>query len=166
MLTRLHRLDPQSSVTINLLGSIASTPRLSKCSPNRGRIPRELLPKEALAACGTSPVISIAHRVNSNATSPAKYPEKYERLSALLESRHSSATVLQLASFTLIVLITEGLSCMKKAITVRLDPELLEEVRLKAEDENRTLTNFIATALKERLRPASSGERTPANGQK
>ena len=54
---------------------------------------------------------------------------------------------------------------MKKAITVRLDPELLEEVRLKAEDENRTLTNFIATALKERLRLASSAERTPANGQ-
>lgn len=53
---------------------------------------------------------------------------------------------------------------MKKAITVRLDPELLEEVRLKAEDENRTLTNFIATALKERLRPASRGEQPPADG--
>ncbi|MBO9127840.1 MULTISPECIES: YlcI/YnfO family protein [unclassified Rhizobium] len=55
---------------------------------------------------------------------------------------------------------------MKKAITVRLDPELLEQVRLKAEDENRTLTNFIATALKDRLRLASNGPRHLENGQK
>lgn len=55
---------------------------------------------------------------------------------------------------------------MKKAITVRLDPDLLQEVRMNAEDENRTLTNFIATALKERLRPASRSERAPANGQR
>lgn len=41
---------------------------------------------------------------------------------------------------------------MKKAITVRLDPELLAEVRLIAERENRTVTNFIATALKDRIR--------------
>jgi predicted transcriptional regulator len=40
---------------------------------------------------------------------------------------------------------------MKTAITVRLDPNLLEAVRIGAERENRTLTNFIATALKERL---------------
>jgi hypothetical protein len=58
-----------------------------------------------------------------------------------------------------------GFSWMKKAITVRLDPELLEEVRLKAEDENRTLTNFIATALKDRLRSASGNERPTANGR-
>jgi DNA-directed RNA polymerase subunit L len=49
---------------------------------------------------------------------------------------------------------------MIKAITVRLDPELLEEVRLKAEGENRTLTNFMVTALKDRPRPASCGEQT------
>ncbi len=42
---------------------------------------------------------------------------------------------------------------MKTAITVRLDPDLLEAVRMGAERENRTLTNFVATALKERLRP-------------
>jgi hypothetical protein len=40
---------------------------------------------------------------------------------------------------------------MKTAITVRLDPNLLEAVRIGAERENRTLTNYIATALKERL---------------
>lgn len=45
---------------------------------------------------------------------------------------------------------------MKTAITVRLDPELLEAVRIGAERENRTLTNYIATALKERLRPAGA----------
>jgi hypothetical protein len=44
---------------------------------------------------------------------------------------------------------------MKKAITVRLDPDLLEEVRLNAERENRTVTNFIATALKERIKSDS-----------
>jgi|EndMetStandDraft_7_1072992.scaffolds.fasta_scaffold769151_2 hypothetical protein len=42
---------------------------------------------------------------------------------------------------------------MKTAITVRLDPDLLEAVRMGAERENRTLTNFVATALRERLRP-------------
>lgn len=46
---------------------------------------------------------------------------------------------------------------MKTAITVRLDPDLLEAVRVGAERENRTLTNFIATALKERLRSEEDG---------
>jgi hypothetical protein len=48
-----------------------------------------------------------------------------------------------------------GARRMKKAITVRLDPDLLEEVRLNAERENRTVTNFIATALKERIKSDS-----------
>jgi len=47
---------------------------------------------------------------------------------------------------------------MKTAITVRLDPELLEAVRVGAERENRTLTNFIETSLKERLRFGEGGE--------
>jgi len=40
---------------------------------------------------------------------------------------------------------------LKIAITVRIDPDLLEEVRHRAERENRTLTNYIETALKERV---------------
>jgi hypothetical protein len=40
---------------------------------------------------------------------------------------------------------------MKQAITIRIDPELLENARKCAEQENRTLTNYIETALKERV---------------
>ena len=40
---------------------------------------------------------------------------------------------------------------MKKAITVRIDPELLASARKGVKQENRTLTNFIETALKERI---------------
>jgi hypothetical protein len=40
---------------------------------------------------------------------------------------------------------------MKQAITVRIDPELLASARLCAKQENRTLTNFLETALKERV---------------
>lgn len=40
---------------------------------------------------------------------------------------------------------------MKTAITVRLDPDLLSAVRASADRENRTLTNFIETALKEHI---------------
>ena len=39
----------------------------------------------------------------------------------------------------------------KQAITIRLDPELLANARLRAKEENRTLTNFLETALKERF---------------
>ena len=40
---------------------------------------------------------------------------------------------------------------LKTAITVRIDPDLLKEVRHRAKRENRTLTNYIETALKERV---------------
>src|SRR5579872_4624687 len=40
---------------------------------------------------------------------------------------------------------------MKQAITVRIDPELLAIARERAKQENRTLTNFLETALKERV---------------
>ena len=36
----------------------------------------------------------------------------------------------------------------KTPITVRVDPELLAQVRLIAERDNRSLTNFIETALR------------------
>jgi len=40
---------------------------------------------------------------------------------------------------------------MKQPITIRLDPDLLANARLRAKEENRTLTNFLETALKERF---------------
>lgn len=42
--------------------------------------------------------------------------------------------------------------CMKQAISIRIAPEVLERARKAAKLENRTLTNFIETALKERLK--------------
>ena len=44
---------------------------------------------------------------------------------------------------------------IKKPITVRMDPELLAQVRLIAEQDNRSLTNFIETALRQQLPVAS-----------
>lgn len=40
---------------------------------------------------------------------------------------------------------------MKTAITVRINSDLLKEVRHRTERENRTVTNYIETALKERV---------------
>lgn len=40
---------------------------------------------------------------------------------------------------------------MKKAITIRLDPELLARARECARTENRTLTNYLETTLKRRI---------------
>ena len=37
---------------------------------------------------------------------------------------------------------------MKKLVTFRFDPDLLEKVRRTAEAENRTLTNYVETVLK------------------
>jgi hypothetical protein len=54
----------------------------------------------------------------------------------------------------------------KKPITVRIDPALLEQVRLGAARDNRSVTNFIETALRQRL--ADSGEprsRKPATSR-
>ena len=57
---------------------------------------------------------------------------------------------------------------MKTAITVRLDPGLLDAVRQQARQENRTLTNLIETVLRDRMaatvaaQPARGGPRLPA----
>jgi hypothetical protein len=49
---------------------------------------------------------------------------------------------------------------MKQAITVRIDPELLAAARARAKIENRTLTNFLETALKERVEAVSSSRKS------
>lgn len=60
---------------------------------------------------------------------------------------------------------------MKTAITVRLNPSLLAAVRESAERENRSLTNFIETSLKEHLRisqpssPTTEDRDTLSKGQ-
>jgi hypothetical protein len=52
----------------------------------------------------------------------------------------------------------------KQAITIRIDPELLANARLRAKEENRTLTNFLETALKERFSaPSNSSSRTSSH---
>jgi hypothetical protein len=52
---------------------------------------------------------------------------------------------------------------MKTAITVRLNPSLLAAVRESAERENRSLTNFIETSLKEHLRISQAPSPTSAD---
>jgi hypothetical protein len=42
-------------------------------------------------------------------------------------------------------------SSVRKPITMRFDPDLLARARLHAALENRTLTNFIETAVLQRL---------------
>ena len=44
---------------------------------------------------------------------------------------------------------------MKQAIALRIDPNLLASARRCAAEENRTLTNFIETALKARVNERS-----------
>ncbi len=44
---------------------------------------------------------------------------------------------------------------MRKTITMRFDPDLLAKARLQAARENRTLTNFIETAVRQRVAHAS-----------
>lgn len=46
----------------------------------------------------------------------------------------------------------------KKAITIRVDAALLAAVRERAVDENRTLTNYIETVLKQATAPPKSAE--------
>ena len=57
---------------------------------------------------------------------------------------------------------------MKQPITIRLDPELLATARMCAKEENRTLTNFLETALKERFGASgvSRRSRQSFDGQK
>ena len=40
---------------------------------------------------------------------------------------------------------------MRKTITMRFDPDLLAKARLQAARENRTLTNFIETVVRQRV---------------
>jgi hypothetical protein len=51
---------------------------------------------------------------------------------------------------------------LKTAVTVRLNPELLAEVRQSAARDNRSLTNFIETALRERIEGVTA--RAPRSG--
>jgi hypothetical protein len=44
---------------------------------------------------------------------------------------------------------------LKTPVTVRLNPDLLAEVRQSAARDNRSLTNFIETALRERINDSS-----------
>lgn len=50
---------------------------------------------------------------------------------------------------------------MRKAITLRLDPALLAEVRSCAQIENRSMTNFIETAVKYRIAAIKSADTDP-----
>jgi hypothetical protein len=47
----------------------------------------------------------------------------------------------------------------KTPVTVRLNPDLLAEVRQSAARDNRSLTNFIETALRERINGVARGRR-------
>jgi hypothetical protein len=47
----------------------------------------------------------------------------------------------------------------KTPVTVRLNPDLLAEVRQSAARDNRSLTNFIETALRERINGVARGQR-------
>jgi hypothetical protein len=49
---------------------------------------------------------------------------------------------------------------MKQAITIRIDPDLLATARVRAREENRTLTNFLETALKHVIDPPSISPRS------
>jgi hypothetical protein len=51
---------------------------------------------------------------------------------------------------------------LKTPVTVRLKPDLLAEVRQSAARDNRSLTNFIETALRERINGVSRSR--PASG--
>jgi hypothetical protein len=53
----------------------------------------------------------------------------------------------------------------KKPITVRIDPALLEQVRLGAARDNRSVTNFIETALRQRLAEGRERVRGPATSR-
>src|SRR5215211_4117322 len=57
----------------------------------------------------------------------------------------------QSASATVLAELRGHRSGMKTAITIRVDAVLLDAVRQQARQENRSLTNLIETALKERI---------------
>jgi predicted HicB family RNase H-like nuclease len=49
----------------------------------------------------------------------------------------------------------------KTPVTVRLNPDLLEKVRASAAKDNRSLTNYIETALRQRVGIDSSSVNRP-----
>ena len=56
---------------------------------------------------------------------------------------------------------------MRKTITMRFDPDLLAKARQQAARENRTLTNFIETVVRQRVAdpgPAACPVDAPAAG--
>ena len=53
----------------------------------------------------------------------------------------------------------------KTPVTVRLNPDLLAEVRQSAAKDNRSLTNFIETALRERINGVSHSQRASGSVQ-
>lgn len=54
---------------------------------------------------------------------------------------------------------------MKKALTVRVDPDLLDAARACAAREHRTLTNFIEMSLRGRIGElAARAPATPSRG--
>ena len=55
---------------------------------------------------------------------------------------------------------------MKTPITVRIEADLLEQVRQHARSENRTLTNFIETLLRRGIEPESMKRSKGASGLK
>jgi hypothetical protein len=54
----------------------------------------------------------------------------------------------------------------KTPVTVRLNPDLLAEVRQSAARDNRSLTNFIETALRERINGVSRTHRASGSAFK
>lgn len=50
---------------------------------------------------------------------------------------------------------------MKKAVTVRVDPDLLDAARVCAAREHRTLTNFIEMSLRGRIGEQASQVTVP-----
>jgi hypothetical protein len=56
---------------------------------------------------------------------------------------------------------------MRKPVNMRFDPDLLARARLQAVRENRTLTNFIETVVRQRVaeaRPDTGSSDVPARG--
>ena len=91
-------------------------------------------------------------------------------------ARHFVPTIFKIPGFACVLMGGYGSNtfflsefvAMKHPITIRLDPELLANARIRAKEENRTLTNFLETALKERFE-ASGGARKskqPFDGRK
>lgn len=54
-----------------------------------------------------------------------------------------------------------GVAQLKTPVTVRLNPDLLAKVRQSAARDNRSLTNFIETALRERIGGLARGLGAP-----